>query len=494
MKIQPSILRPTVVHLTILLAILASLLAACDGEQEAAGPAVEAAAPQSELLPHQQMAKDILRELVEIDTTQAGNTTIAADAIAVRLRAAGFAEEDIHVIGPTPDRGNLVVRYRGRDSGRRPILLLAHLDVVAADPADWELDPFVLTERDGYFIARGTRDDKDEASVHIANLIRFKREGFQPDRDIIVALTADEEAGDQNGVTWLLQNHRELIDAEFAFSEGGDGVIRDGEHVANLVQATEKVYLTYVVEATDPGGHSSVPRKDNAIYRIADALIRIRAHDFPIVLNEVTSMYFERSADLADLADTEMANAMRGIVRYPIDPAAAAYLTQTPTYNALLRTTCVATMAEAGHAENALPQRARSTINCRMLPTENSDAVLETLITVIGDAEISVTEIYPAISSPPSPLTDELLVAIEDLTEKHWPGVPVIPTMGTGATDGLFLRNAGIPVYGVSGIFYDIAADTRHGLNERVQVKAFFEGQEFMYQLVTRLSRPDDAN
>lgn len=469
------------------LAMLASLLSACGGgEEESTQPAVVVS--ESELLPQQQMAKEILGELVAIDTTQAGNTTIAAEAIAARLLAEGFAEEDIHVVGPTEDRGNLVVRYRGRDTGRKPILLLAHLDVVAADPADWELDPFTLTERDGYFIGRGTRDDKDEASINISNLIRLKREGFQSDRDIIVALTADEETGDKNGVTWLLENRRDLIDAEYAFSEGGDGVIRDGKHVANLVQATEKVYLTFVLEATDPGGHSSVPRKDNAIYRIADALIRIRAHDFPIVLNEVTSLYFERSADLADV---EMAAAMRGITQYPIDPAAAAYLSQMPTYNALLRTTCVATLAEAGHAENALPQRARATINCRMLPTEDSDAVLETLITVIGDSEISVTQTYPAILSPPSPLTDELLGAIEELTENSWPGVPVIPTMGTGATDGLYLRNSGIPVYGVSGVFYDIAADTRHGLNERVQVKAFFEGQEFMYQLVKKLSRSD---
>lgn len=485
MKIGLPILRPT-----FFLATLLAILSACGGEQETNEAPVDAAepAPASELLPHQQMAKDILRELVEIDTTQEGDTTVAAEAIAVRLRAEGFAEEDIHVIGPTDDRGNLVVRYRGRESGLKPILLLAHLDVVAADPADWELDPFVLTERDGYFIGRGTRDDKDEAAINIANLIRLKREGFQPNRDIIVALTADEESGDFNGVTWLLENHRELIDAEFAFSEGGDGVIRDGEHVANLVQATEKVYLTYVLEATDPGGHSSVPKKDNAIYRIADALLRIRAHDFPIVLNEVTSMYFERSADLAD---ADMAEAMRGITQFPVDPAAAAFLSQTPTYNALLRTTCVATLVDAGHAENALPQRAQATVNCRMLPTENSAAVLETLVTVIGDPKVSVTEIYPAIPSPPSPLTGELLVAIEELTDKYWPGVPVIPTMGTGATDGLFLRNAGIPVYGVSGVFYDIAADTRHGLNERVQVEAFFEGQEFMYELVTRMSRSD---
>ena len=482
MSNRQSVLRPAVI-----LAMLAFLVAACGGSEEETAPP-EAPADDSELLPHQQMARDILVELVAIDTTQAGDTTIAAEVIAARLLAEGFAKEDVHVVGPTEDRGNLIVRYRGRESGRKPILLLAHLDVVAADPADWELDPFTLTERDGYFIGRGTRDDKDEAAINISNLIRLKREGFQSDRDIIVALTADEETGDQNGVTWLLENRRDLIEAEFAFSEGGDGVIRDGQYVANLVQATEKVYLTFVLETTDPGGHSSVPRKDNAIYRIADALIRIRAHDFPIVLNEVTSLYFERSADLAD---TGMADAMRGITQYPIDPAAAAYLSRTPTYNALLRTTCVATLAAAGHAENALPQRANATINCRMLPTEDSGAVLETLITVIGDAEISVTQTYPAIPSPPSPLTDELLGAIEELTDKSWPGVPVIPTMGTGATDGLFLRNAGIPVYGVSGVFYDIAADTRHGLNERVQVKAFFEGQEFMYQLVKKLSRSD---
>ena len=482
MNKQGLLLRPAIVLVT-----LAALIAGCGGgDEEVSAPAVVSSS--TELLPHQQMARDILHELVEIDTTQAGDTTIAAEAIAARLLAEGFAKEDVHVVGPTADRGNLVVRYRGRDTGREPILLLAHLDVVAADPADWELDPFTLSELDGFFIGRGTRDDKDDAAVNIANLIRLKREGFQPDRDIIVALTADEETGDQNGVKWLLENRRDLIEAEYAFSEGGNGVIRDGEYVANLVQATEKVYLDFVLEVTNVGGHSSVPMKDNAIYRIADALLRIRAHEFPIVLNEVTSLYFERSADLAD---AEMAVAMRDITKSPVDSAAAAYLSQIPNYNALMRTTCVATMAEAGHAENALPQRAQATINCRMLPTEDSGAVLETLITVIGDSEVSVTEIYSAISSPPSPLTEELLGAIDELTEQSWPGVPVIPTMSTGATDGVFLRNAGIPVYGISGTFYDIAVDTRHGLNERVSVKSFFDGQEFMYQLVTKLSRSD---
>jgi acetylornithine deacetylase/succinyl-diaminopimelate desuccinylase-like protein len=242
------------------------------------------------------------------------------------------------------------------------------------------------------------------------------------------------------------------------------------------------------VETTDAGGHSSVPRKDTAINRLADALIRIRAHEFPVVLNEVTSLYFERSADLAD---GELAAAMRAIAQHPIDAAAVAYLSRTPTYNAMLRTTCVATTVNAGHAANALPQRATANINCRMLPTDSSSAVLETLITVIGDDKVTVTEIYPEIPSPPSPLTDELLAILEDLTEQSWPGVPVIPKMGTGATDGLFLRNAGIPVYGVSGTFYDIDVDTRHGLNERVRTQSFYEGQEFLYRLTRRLTSSD---
>ena len=441
-----------------------------------------------ELLGHQQTAKEILRELVEIDTTQAGNTTIAAEAVAVRLLAAGFAEEDVQVLGPTSDRGNLVARYRGRASGRQPILLMAHLDVVDANPEDWELDPFTMHEQDGYFIGRGTRDDKDDAAIFVSNLIRMKQEGFQPDRDIIVALTADEESGDYNGISWLLENHRELIDAEFALNEGGDGVIRDGKRVANQVQATEKIYLDYELETTDPGGHSSVPRKDTAINRLAKALVRISEHNFPVVLNDVTSLYFERSADLAD---GELEMAMRAIVQQPVDSAAVAYLSKIPLYNAMLRTTCVTTTVAAGHAANALPQRATANVNCRMLPTESSDAVMETLITIIGDSRISITEVWPAMPAPPSPLTDEVLGAIESLTEDSWPGVPVIPTMGTGATDGLYMRNAGIPVYGVSGVFFDIAADTRHGLNERVNVKSFFEGQEFMYRLIKRLSSSD---
>jgi acetylornithine deacetylase/succinyl-diaminopimelate desuccinylase-like protein len=446
-------------------------------------------APTSDLLPHQQLAKDFLKELIEIDTTdETGDNTAAAEAMANRLIAAGFPTEDVRVLGPVDKKGNLVARYRGRDSGRKPLLLLAHIDVVAADPADWTLDPFTFIEQDDYYYGRGTTDDKDEAAIYIANLIRLKEEGFQPDRDIIVALTADEESGDHNGVDWLLQNHRELIDAEYALNEGGGGNIKDGIHITNSVQASEKVYVTYILETTNPGGHSSLPVKDNAIYHMADALVRIRNHDFPVSINEVTQMFFERSAELEE---GELGDAMRGVLQSPPDPAAIAYLSGTPHYNSRLRTTCVATRLDAGHADNALPQRARATVNCRVLPGESVGAVQSTLETVIGNNLVTVTEVEAPKLSPPSPLTEEMLGAIEATTEEMWPGVPVIPTMSTGATDGLYLRNAGIPVYGVSGLFGDIDDVRAHGQNERILIKSFFEGQEFLYQLTKTLSRED---
>ena len=474
---------------------MACFMVSCSGEdtdttatESTAGPSGSMLDPN--LLPHQQMAKDFLRELIEIDTTHStGNTTTAAAAMAAHLIAEGFAEEDVRVLGPVENRGNLVVRYRGRDIGRKPLLLLAHIDVVEADPADWTLDPFSFTEQEGYYYGRGTTDDKDEAAIYIANLIRLKREGFQPDRDIIVALTADEEGGTNNGVAWLLENHADLIDAEYALNEGGGGAIRDGIHIANGVQASEKVYLTFMLEVRNPGGHSSLPVKDNAIYRLADALIRIRAYDFPVVLNDVTRIFFERTADLEE---GDLAAAMRGIIQEPPDPAAAAYLSRTPFYNSRMRTTCVATLLEAGHAENALPQRARATVNCRVLPGESIDVVRDTLVTVIGDAQLTVTTIWDATPSPPSPLTPEILGAIESLTEEMWPGVPVIPMMSTGATDGLYLRNAGTPVYGVSGLFSDIADNRAHGQNERIIIKSFFEGQEFLYRLTKKLSKSDE--
>lgn len=456
-------------------------------EEPAAAPAM--AIVESNLPPHQQLARDILRELIEINTTDSvGDNTAAAQAMANRLIAAGFPSEDVRVLGPVERKGNLVARYRGRDSGRKPLLLLAHIDVVEADPADWTLPPFTFIEEDGYFYGRGTTDNKDEAAINIANFIRLKEEGFQPDRDIIVALTADEEGGEHNGVQWLLENHPDLIDAEYALNEGGGGSLKDGRRIANGVQASEKVYQSFILEVTNPGGHSSLPLKDNAIYHLADALVRIRNHDFPVTLNEVTRLFFERSADLED---GQLADAMRGVMRSPPDPAAIAFLSHTPFYNSRLRTTCVATRLDAGHADNALPQRARATVNCRVLPGESIDAVHSTLETVIGDSEVSITRVNSATPSPPSPLTPEILGAIESTTEAMWPGVPVIPTMSTGATDGLYLRNAGIPVYGVSGLFGEIDDVRAHGQNERILVESYYDGLDFLYELTKSLSRSD---
>ena len=469
------------------LALLACFVASCTSEDTALQPAEpETSAssnsfPASDLLPHQQLAKNLRHELIEIDTTQStGNVTNAANAMAAHLIAAGFPEEDVLVLGPVENKGNLVVRYRSRDAGRSPLLLLAHIDVVEADPEDWTLDPFTFTEEDGYYYGRGTTDNKDEAAIHIANLIRLRHEGFQPDRDIIVALTADEDGGTHNGVIWLLKNHRDLIDAEYALNEGGGGTLRDGKHIVNGVQTSEKVYQSFVLEVTNPGGHSSLPVKDNAIYRLADALLRIRAHDFPVVLNETIRTFFERSADLEG---GDLATAMRGIVQDPPDPAAVAYLSRTPFYNSRMRTTCVATMLEGGHAENALPQRARATVNCRVLPGESIDIVQNTLETVIGDDNVMVTTRRKSRRFLPSPLTPEIFGAIESVTDEMWPGVPVIPMMSSFASDGSFLRNAGIPVYGVSGLFADINDNRMHGQNERILIKSYIDGQEFLYRL-----------
>jgi acetylornithine deacetylase/succinyl-diaminopimelate desuccinylase-like protein len=478
--------------------LLAALcLAACGKDsppetQSASSPvttAEEPAALTGALLPTQQLARDLLQELVEIDTTDSkGDTTRAARAMADRLIAAGFPEADVQVLEAAPRKGNLVARYRGRETGRKPLLLLAHIDVVEADPADWTLDPFTFTEQDGYYYGRGTTDDKDEAAIYVANLIRMKQEGFQPDRDIILALTADEEGGQHNGVQWLLKNHPDLIAADYALNEGGGGAMKDGIRVSNGVQASEKVYQSFRLIVTNPGGHSSLPLRDNAIYRLADALGRIRDFDFPVVLNEITRAFFERSASLQN---GELADAMNGVLRNPPDAASIAYLSRTPYYNSRLRTTCVATLLQGGHAENALPQRAEATVNCRVLPGESIDAVQKTLETVIGDNQVTVSRVNQANPSPPSPLTAEVLGPIEAITEAMWPGVPVIPTMSTGATDGLFLRNAGIPVYGVSGLFGEIDDNRAHGQNERIRADAFFEGQEFLYRLTTALSRTD---
>jgi len=432
----------------------------------------------------QQLAREILAELVAINTTDSqGDNTAAAEAMRRRLLAAGFPEEDVVVVEPMPRKGNLVARLRGRDTGEKPILLLAHIDVVEADPADWTVPPFELTERDGVFYGRGTADDKDEAAIYIANLIRMKEEGYVPDRDIVVALTADEEGGPANGVRWLLENRRDLIDAAFALNEGGGGIVENGRRVANTVQAAEKKYLDFTLEVTNPGGHSSQPREDNAINELAQALVRIAAHRFPVRLNEVTRAYFERSAALVG---PQQAEAIRRLLADESDTAAIRTLSADPRLNAMLRTTCVATMLSGGHAPNALPQRARANVNCRLLPDEDPGEVQRTLERVAAVPTLRITPVDEAKDSPPSPLTAEVLGAIERVTAEMWPGVPVVPTMSTGATDGLYLRNAGIPVYGVSGLFY--GETNAHGMDEHIPAAAFYEGQEFLYRLVKELT------
>ncbi len=433
------------------------------------------------------LARDILEQLVNINTTDSvGNTTTAAEAMAARLRAAGFPDADVQVLGPNPRKGNLVARYRGTGA-RRPILLLAHIDVVEAKKEDWsaDLDPFAFVERDGYFYGRGSSDDKAMAAIWIANLILMKQDDYRPDRDVIVALTADEEGGTANGVSWLLANHRDLIDADFCLNEGGGGQIVGGRYILNEVQASEKVYQSYQLEVTNPGGHSSLPLRDNAIYHLAKGLARLADFDFPVRLNPITHAFFERTADIEQ---GQTAADMKAVTKNPPDVAAVARLAESSAYyNAQMRTTCVATMLDGGHAQNALPQLARAVVNCRMLPGSDPKEVEQALVQVLADDQIAVTPMGPANPSDPSPLRPDVMGPIERITREMW-GVPVVPVMLTGATDGLYLRNAGIPTYGVSGIFEDINDVRAHGRDERVGVKPYYEGREFLDRLVRALT------
>jgi len=443
---------------------------------------------EQRLTPHQQRAKAIYKELVEIDTTHSvGNTITASKAMAAHLLKAGIPEGDVHVIENGPRKGNLVARLRSPAPVERPVLFLAHIDVVEADPADWTLPPFEFTERDGYFYGRGVVDDKDEAAIAVANLIKLHEEGFQPNRDIVIALTADEEGGTHNGVEYLLEHHRELVDAAFVINEGGGGALRDGVPLVNSVQAAEKVYQSFFLEVMNRGGHSSLPREDNAIYQLGRALAEISEFHFPISFNEVTRTYFKLAAE--DLPPID-ARALRRLLRNPSNRKLAERFIDTPAYNSRMRTTCVATQLEAGHAENALPQRARATVNCRILPGEDPADVQATLAGLIDDDEITITPVKSANPSPASPLTEEVMAPIQEITQSLWPGLSTTPIMSTGATDGLFFRRAGIPVYGVSGIFTDIDDVRAHGRDERVLARSFFQGLVFQEQLVRAYSSP----
>ena len=431
------------------------------------------------------LARDIYKELIEINTTDSGgNTTVAAEAMAARLKAAGFPEADVQVLGPDVRKGNLVARYRG--TGRqKPLLLLAHLDVVEAKREDWSVDPFTFIEKDGYFWGRGTTDDKAMAAAWIAAFIRLREEQYVPDRDLIIALTADEEGGNYNGVQWLLAKHRDLVEAEFALNEGGESVLKNGKFLLNGIQPSEKIYQSFRLEVRNAGGHSSRPVKDNAIYRLASGLTRLSAYEFPVRLNEVTIEYYKR---MAGLSEGQTAADMKAIAKNPPDRAALARLSKASYDNAMLRTTCVATRLEGGHADNALPQMARAVVNCRIIPGDLPVEVRARLVRVLDDRKISVTPIDEAIASEPSPLKPGVMGAIEGITTEMWPGIPVIPVMSTGATDGLYLRNAGIPTYGISGFFEDVDDTRAHGRDERLGIKQFYEGREFLYRVVKAFS------
>lgn len=431
--------------------------------------------------------RSLYKELVETNTTgSAGSCTLAAERMAARLKAAGFPDSDLVLFTPDgkPKDGGLVAIYPGKDPKAKAVLLLAHIDVVEARREDWTRDPFTLIEEDGYFYARGVADDKAQAAIWTDLLIRYRQEGFKPRRTLKVALTCGEEGGGQvNGAAWLTKNRRDLIDASLALNEGGAGSFdASGKRVSNTVLVSEKAPVTFILEATNPGGHSSRPRPDNAIYQLSAALQKVAAHEFPVQFNDGNRGFFSR---MSKVVGGETGAAMAAIVANPADAKADALLSKDVNFHAYLRTTCVATMLDAGHASNALPQRARATLSCRVLPGVPIDEVKSTLEQVIADPGIKVTggaRFFPE-SKPPA-LTPKVLGPIEKVTEQMWPGVPVVPVMEAGATDSSFLNAAGIPSYGVSGIFYDANLGGIHGLNERIRVQSVMEGREFLYRLV----------
>jgi acetylornithine deacetylase/succinyl-diaminopimelate desuccinylase-like protein len=433
----------------------------------------------------QQLARDILKELVEINTVGDSGATPAALALAKRLRAGGFRSNEVSVVGPKPKKQNLVVRLRGRGNAN-PILFIAHLDVVEARPEDWSMDPFKLTERDGYFYGRGSFDIKDEAADLIANLLRLRREGYVPDRDIIVALTDDEEGGDYNGASWLTQQRPDLVRAAYVINtDAGGAQMQNGRRLRNPVQTSEKLYASYELEVTGPGGHSSLPPKSNTIYTLARGLDRLSRFDFPVRLTPTVRAFFQR---LVGQVPDLVARDLVAVTREPPDPAAVARLSGVPMYNSSMRNTCVATMLQAGHAENALPQRARATVQCRLLPGDTPQQVRDTLIPVLADSAIHVTQLGQRQAAPESPLSPEVMGAVERVTQSMWPGVIVLPVMDPWSSDGRHFRLAGYPVYGISGVFYDIDDVRSHGKDERVSTQSFYEGVEFMYRLMKELT------
>ena len=429
---------------------------------------------------------DIYKEMVEINTSHsAGDTAEAARAVQKHLIDAGFTADEIQIFEPFPRKGNLVVRLKGTGV-KEPILLLAHLDVVEAKREDWKNDPFTLQEKDGYFTARGAIDDKASAAAFVSILSQLKREGFKPNRDIILALTADEERLDvpTNGASWLLNNKRELIQAAYGISEGGNGELIDGKPLVHKVELAEKQYMTVELETTNPGGHAARPTKANAIYELSDALNRIAQYQFPVHMTDTARLYFEASGKANS---GEMAEAMRTISQDEHNANAIERISARADLAALLRSTCVATMLQAGHAENALPQRAKATLNCRILPGENAQAVEQQLRQLAGSrVALHVTD--TSVPAPASALNPDVIGAVEKITQQIWPGVRVVPFMTPTTTDMRWFRNAGIPMYGITGMFIDPVNNGVHGLNEHIGQKELYDGREFLYRLVKLLT------
>ena len=438
----------------------------------------------------QTLSHDIFKQLIEINTTDSvGNVTAASEALAQRFRDAGFADSDLHILGPNDRKKNLVVRLHGTGN-HKPLLLIGHLDVVEANREDWSRDPFAFIEQDGFYYGRGTQDMKSGDAIMIATLIRFKKEGYKPDRDIVLALTADEEGGKSNGVDWLLKNHRDLIDAEFVFNHDGGGILSDhSKPIMMTVDATEKLYADFHLSVTDPGGHSSLPRPDNAIYSLVDALQRLAQYRFPFELNQVTRAYYERMAAVETM---QRASDMKSILKDLPDESAIAQLSQDPIDNSTMHTTCVATRLSAGHANNALPQRAEANVNCRILPGHSAEEVRQELVKVFADPKIAVSyvdnfgNIHDSApdrkSFQPPPLRRDVFAPLEQITSQMWPGTPVIPEMATGASDGIYTMSAGLPTYGISGIAIDRDDIRAHGRDERLGIDSYYKGLDFYYR------------
>ncbi len=432
------------------------------------------------------LEREILKQLIEINTSDsARHTDLAAKAMAERLTSAGLPADDVRLIETAPGITNLVARYRGKGGSAKPILLMAHLDVVGARKEDWSFDPFTFREDDGYYYGRGSSDNKAGAAMLVANFIRYKREGFVPSRDLIIVLTGDEEtSGD--GIQSLLKQHRDLLDSDFALNtDAGGGELREGKATSFSVQTAEKVYLTFLLETRNKGGHSSVPEPSNAIYQLTRALNRLANFSFPVRLNQTTREYFSKTAATEPKA---LASDMRAVAKDGNPDAARRLSAAAPYYNSLLHTTCVATRLFAGHADNALPQLARATVNCRILPDQPPDSVEATLKRVLADTGVHISRDRPPTLSPASPLRPDVIEPATELAHKMWPGVVVVPEMSTGASDGLYVRNAGIPVYGVSAVFERIDDIRAHGRDERIGVKAYHEAAAYWYDLIKQLS------